>query len=168
MILYRGFPNFSFFYFFLHNRHELRVSLSPTFIHFFNPDINVWNVKMPIWAVWCRRQKFGQVLRDQETAHEEFFVLADGPNLTGNQIYCICCSLTRRRYTDERNITRYCSVLHQSFAETFFNAADNFVSGHVWPVRPKSVKVLWIFKVVERSLDILLLPKDIQSLFPEM
>ena len=65
----------------------------------------------------------------------------------------------------ERNITRYCSALRQSFAETFFNAADNFVSGHVWPVRPKSVKVLWIFKVVERSLDILLLPKDIHSLF---
>ena len=54
--------------------------------------------------------KFGQlVLRDQETAHEEFFVRADGPNLTGNQIYCICRSRTRRRYTDERNITRYCS-----------------------------------------------------------
>ena len=52
---------------------------------------------------------FGQVVRDQETAHEEFFVRADGPNLTGNQIYCICRSRTRRRYTDERNITRYCS-----------------------------------------------------------
>ena len=105
---------------------------------------------------------FGQVVRDQETAHEEFFVLADGPNLTGNQIYCICRSRTRRRYTDERNITRYCS------GRDFCDAADNFGSDHVWPVRAKSVKVLWIFKVVERSLDILILPKDIQSLFAEV
>ena len=65
--------------------------------------------------------KFGLwagVVRDQETAHEEFFVRADGPNLTGNQIYCICRSRTRRRYTEERNITRYCSG-QQGSAEIF-------------------------------------------------
>ena len=46
----------------------------------------------------------------------------------------------------------------------FCDAADNFGS-----VRAKSVKVLWIFKVVERSqLDILVLSKDIQSLFTLM
>ena len=104
---------------------------------------------------------FGQVVRDQETAHEEFFVRADGPNLTGNQIYCICRSRTRRRYTDERNITRYCSVRAlQRFLWQFWIRSCL--------ASAKSVKVLWIFKVVERSLDILILPKDIQSLFAEV
>ena len=50
----------------------------------------------------------------------------------------------------------------------FCDDAANF-GCQVWPVRAKSVKVLWIFKVVERSqLDILILPKDIQSLFTLM
>ena len=123
----------------LHNRYELRVSLSPTF-----------------WKCWVElfgaKGKFGlwAGAADQETAHEEFFVCADGPNLTGNQIYCICRSRTRRRYTDGRNIIRYC----------FAGFCDNF-GCRAGPVRVKSVKVIWIFKVVERSIvDILILFKD--------
>ena len=55
--------------------------------------------------------KFGHAGQDQETAHEEFFVRVDGPNLTGNQIYCICRSRTRRRYKGAGNIVaRYCSI----------------------------------------------------------
>ena len=69
--------------------------------------------------------------QDQETGHEEFFVLSDGPNLTGNQIYCICRSRTRRRYTDGRNIIRYC----------FAGFCDNF-GCQAGPVRVKSVKVI--------------------------
>ena len=97
--------------------------------------------------------KFGHAGQDQETAHEEFFVRVDGPNLTGNQIYCICCSRTRRRYKGTPDI-----LLHPNF----FTEVDNF-GGQVGLVRAKSVKVLWIFKLVERSLSTFFCSQEIFS-----
>ena len=143
------------------------------FFRVFNPNINVWNVKM------LTLQTLRVLTRKLFVAEGKFGLWAGGSG-PGNCPWRVLCARWRTQFDGKSDLLHLPlphkktlhggEKYHQILLRTaglrwdFCDAADNF-GCQVWPVRAKSVKVVWIFKVVERSLSTFLYCQKIFSRF---